>query len=228
MVTLHVPDSRRARRSKPSAATCGASGAGRGRWRSTREDRRATLRRDRSPRPGRGGRASAARAHLRRAAHPLERRARDTTPPACCSAISSERHRRRGAAPRRRHPAGKRLLIVADYDADGATACAVGMRALRAFGAHVGLPRARPLQARLRPHARAGRARRAAQARPAHHRRQRHRQRRRRGARAPLGIATLITDHHLPGRRAAARRRASSIRTSPAAAFRPRPSPASA
>src|ERR1043165_4498233 len=31
---------------------------------------------------------------------------------------------------------GKRLLIVADYDADGATACAVGMRALRAFGAH--------------------------------------------------------------------------------------------
>jgi single-stranded-DNA-specific exonuclease len=30
-----------------------------------------------------------------------------------------------------------RLLIVADYDADGATACAVGMRALRAFGANV-------------------------------------------------------------------------------------------
>src|SRR5687767_7581286 len=31
-----------------------------------------------------------------------------------------------------------RLLIVADYDADGATACAVGLRALRAFGADVG------------------------------------------------------------------------------------------
>ena len=30
-----------------------------------------------------------------------------------------------------------RLVIVADYDADGATACAVGMRALRAFGAQV-------------------------------------------------------------------------------------------
>jgi single-stranded-DNA-specific exonuclease len=30
-----------------------------------------------------------------------------------------------------------RLVIVADYDADGATACAVGLRALRAFGAHV-------------------------------------------------------------------------------------------
>ena len=30
-----------------------------------------------------------------------------------------------------------RLLIVADYDADGATACAVGIRALRAFGADV-------------------------------------------------------------------------------------------
>lgn len=33
--------------------------------------------------------------------------------------------------------AKKRLLIVADYDADGATACAVGIRALRAMGASV-------------------------------------------------------------------------------------------
>jgi single-stranded-DNA-specific exonuclease len=33
--------------------------------------------------------------------------------------------------------AHKRLLIVADYDADGATACAVGVRGLRAFGAEV-------------------------------------------------------------------------------------------
>lgn len=33
--------------------------------------------------------------------------------------------------------AGKRLLIVADYDSDGATACAVAMRALREFGAQV-------------------------------------------------------------------------------------------
>ena len=32
---------------------------------------------------------------------------------------------------------GRRLLIVADYDADGATGCAVGVRALRAFGARV-------------------------------------------------------------------------------------------
>jgi single-stranded-DNA-specific exonuclease len=32
---------------------------------------------------------------------------------------------------------GRKLLIVADYDADGATACAVGMRALRRFGAAV-------------------------------------------------------------------------------------------
>jgi len=31
----------------------------------------------------------------------------------------------------------ERLLIVADYDADGATACALGVRALRAFGARV-------------------------------------------------------------------------------------------
>jgi len=34
--------------------------------------------------------------------------------------------------------AGKRMLIVADYDCDGATACAVGTRALSAFGANVG------------------------------------------------------------------------------------------
>ncbi|OGA21405.1 MAG: single-stranded-DNA-specific exonuclease RecJ, partial [Betaproteobacteria bacterium RIFCSPLOWO2_02_FULL_67_26] len=33
--------------------------------------------------------------------------------------------------------ARRKLLIVADYDADGATACAVGVRALRAFGADV-------------------------------------------------------------------------------------------
>ncbi len=33
--------------------------------------------------------------------------------------------------------ARERLLIVADYDSDGATACAVGMRALREFGARV-------------------------------------------------------------------------------------------
>ena len=31
----------------------------------------------------------------------------------------------------------KRLLIVSDYDTDGATGCAVGLRALRGFGAHV-------------------------------------------------------------------------------------------
>jgi single-stranded-DNA-specific exonuclease len=33
--------------------------------------------------------------------------------------------------------AGQQLLIVGDYDADGATACAVGVRALRSFGARV-------------------------------------------------------------------------------------------
>ena len=33
--------------------------------------------------------------------------------------------------------AGRRLLIVADYDSDGATACALGMRALGDFGARV-------------------------------------------------------------------------------------------
>ncbi len=32
--------------------------------------------------------------------------------------------------------AGQRILIVADFDADGATSCALGVRALRALGAH--------------------------------------------------------------------------------------------
>ena len=34
--------------------------------------------------------------------------------------------------------AGRRILVVADYDADGATACAVAVKALRAMGAEVG------------------------------------------------------------------------------------------
>jgi single-stranded-DNA-specific exonuclease len=94
---------------------------------------------------------------------------------------------------------GKRLLIVADYDADGATACAVGMRALRRFGANVdylvpdrfklgyGLsPELVDLAAQRKPDLLItvdnGIASVEGVAR----------------ARA-LGIATLITDHHLPG-----------------------------
>jgi single-stranded-DNA-specific exonuclease len=33
--------------------------------------------------------------------------------------------------------AQKKILVIADYDADGATACAVGVRGLRAFGANI-------------------------------------------------------------------------------------------
>jgi single-stranded-DNA-specific exonuclease len=95
--------------------------------------------------------------------------------------------------------AGRRLLIVADYDADGATACAVGLRALRAFGADVDylVPDRFKLGYGLSPEL----VELAAQRKPdllitvdngiasvegvAHA--------------ARLGIATLITDHHLPG-----------------------------
>ena len=95
--------------------------------------------------------------------------------------------------------AGKRLLIVADYDADGATACAVGMRALRMFGATVDylVPDRFKLGYGLSPEL----VELAAAAKPdllitvdngiasvegvARAR--------------ELGIATLITDHHLPG-----------------------------
>jgi single-stranded-DNA-specific exonuclease len=95
--------------------------------------------------------------------------------------------------------AGKRMLIVADYDADGATACAVGLRALRAFGAQVDylVPDRFKLGYGLSPEL----VELAAQRKPdllitvdngiasvegvARAR--------------SLGIATLITDHHLPG-----------------------------
>ncbi len=95
--------------------------------------------------------------------------------------------------------AGRRMLIVADYDCDGATACAVGLRALRQMGATVDylVPDRFTLGYGLSPEV----AQLAA-------------------ARQPdlvitvdngiasvegvavlkrLGIATLITDHHLPG-----------------------------
>ena len=93
----------------------------------------------------------------------------------------------------------KRLLIISDYDADGATACAVGMRALRAFGANVDylVPDRFKLGYGLSPEL----VELAAQRKPdllitvdngiasvegvARAR--------------ELGIATLITDHHLPG-----------------------------
>jgi single-stranded-DNA-specific exonuclease len=94
---------------------------------------------------------------------------------------------------------GKRLLIIADYDADGATACAVGLRALRAFGANVdylvpdrfklgyGLsPELVDLAAERKPDMLITVDNGIASVEGV--------------ARAKgLGIATLITDHHLPG-----------------------------
>ena len=95
--------------------------------------------------------------------------------------------------------AGKRLLIVADYDADGATACAVGVRALRAFGAEVdylvpdrfrlgyGLsPELVELAAGRRPDVLITVDNGIASVEGVERARE-------------LGIATLITDHHLPG-----------------------------
>jgi single-stranded-DNA-specific exonuclease len=93
----------------------------------------------------------------------------------------------------------KKLLIVADYDADGATACAVGMRALRSFGARVeylvpnrmelgyGLtPELVDIAARLAPDLLITVDNGIASVEGV--------------ARAKgLGIGTLITDHHLPG-----------------------------
>ena len=94
---------------------------------------------------------------------------------------------------------GQRLLIVADYDADGATACALGVSVLRELGADVGYlvpnrfehgygltPEIVELAAKRKPYliitvdngiASVGGVARAAE----------------------LGIEVLITDHHLPG-----------------------------
>ena len=93
----------------------------------------------------------------------------------------------------------KRILIVADYDCDGATACAVGIRALRSFGAQVdylvpdrfelgyGLsPELVDLAAKSQPDLIVTVDNGIASVEGV--------------ARAnALGIATLITDHHLPG-----------------------------
>ena len=93
----------------------------------------------------------------------------------------------------------KKLLIVADYDADGATACAVGVRALRSFGARVeylvpnrmelgyGLtPELVDIAAKLGPDLLITVDNGIASVEGV--------------ARAKsLGIGTLITDHHLPG-----------------------------
>ena len=95
--------------------------------------------------------------------------------------------------------AKKRLLIVADYDCDGATACAVGLRALRQLGASVDylVPNRFETGYGLSPEVvQLALAKRpdiivtvdngiASVAGVAEARR--------------LGIATLITDHHLPG-----------------------------
>jgi single-stranded-DNA-specific exonuclease len=95
--------------------------------------------------------------------------------------------------------AGKRLLIIADYGADGATACAVGIRALRSFRANVdymvpdrfklgyGLsPELVDLAAERKPDLLITVDNGIASVEGV--------------ARAKsLGIGTLITDHHLPG-----------------------------
>ena len=93
----------------------------------------------------------------------------------------------------------KKLLIIADYDADGATACAVGMRALRSFGARVeylvpnrmelgyGLtPQLVDIAAKLGPDLLITVDNGIASVEGVAHA-------------SSLGIRTLVTDHHLPG-----------------------------
>ncbi len=95
--------------------------------------------------------------------------------------------------------AGARMVIVADYDCDGATACAVGVRALRAFGADVGYlvpnrfeygygltPTIAELAARMEPEVLITVDNGIASVEGV-------------AAARSFGMATVITDHHLPG-----------------------------
>ena len=95
--------------------------------------------------------------------------------------------------------AGARMVIIADYDCDGATACAVAMRGLRSMGADVhylvpnrfeygyGLtPAIVELAARMEPELLITVDNGIASVEGV-------------AAARRLGIATLITDHHLPG-----------------------------
>src|SRR5712671_6381809 len=188
-------------RSRPSAATCGASGAGRGRYGISSEamkiierpfaeaDRRKLL--DSGMHPLLAKLYAARRI---RSAEELDYGAARLHAPELMKSIDNAATLLADAIAAR-----KRLLIIADYDADGATACAVGIRALRGFGAQVdylvadrfrmgyGLtPELVDLAAVRKPDliitvdngiASVEGVARAKQ----------------------LGIATLITDHHLPG-----------------------------
>ena len=81
---------------------------------------------------------------------------------------------------------GEKILIVADYDADGATACAVGRPRPEGARRQRRFHRSQPVRVRLRTHAGDRRAGGDAFAAPHRHRRQRHREprRRRRGGSA--------------------------------------------
>src|SRR4051812_44691661 len=191
-----------AQASRRCAATCGASGAGRARSPITHEPRMKIVERTWSPRDrdalvAGGIHPVLARVYAGRFirhSRELEYDAALMHQPALLKGVEDAARLLADSVEAR-----KRLLIVADYDADGATACAVGLRALRAFGAQVDylVPDRFKLGYGLSPEL----VELAAQRKPdllitvdngiasvegvARAR--------------SLGIATLITDHHLPG-----------------------------
>src|SRR5258708_17518209 len=194
-------------RSRPSAAICSASGAAAGRWRAgarnfsmkivertfAEADRRALLAAGIHPLLAR---LYAARRI--RSADELEYDAAHLLAPTLMKSVGSAAQLLADAIAARKH-----LLIIADYDADGATACAVGIRALRSFGAEVDylVPDRFRLGYGLTPELVDLAASSAKGARPdlivtvdngiaSVEGVARAKQ---------LGIATLITDHHLPG-----------------------------
>src|ERR1700694_4268593 len=132
---------RRRYRSRPSAPTCAASGDGGGRWqggankamkiveRSFAEaDRRALL--DAGLHPVLARLFAARRIH---SASELDYKTDSLHNPSLLKGAQEAARFLADAI-----AAGKRLLIIADYDADGATACAVGIRALRTMAGNSG------------------------------------------------------------------------------------------
>ena len=141
----------------------------------------------------------------------------------------ARRPRAAARAAGRRDRADSHIVVVGDFDCDGATACAVGVRGLRMLGAHACRYRgAQSHGAWLRPVAGAGRGTGGAATRPAGHRRSRHRLPRRHHRGQGAGLAGAGHRPSPAGRRAAAGRCDRRIRTCAATPSRARCWPASA
>ena len=116
----------------------------------------------------------------------------------------ARRHRRRRSSLLLAHRDGGRVLVIGDFDADGATSTALMVRALARVGLRCGrFSGAEPFRVRLRPDTRDRRARAHARADADRDRRQRHFEPRRSRRGARLGHRSADHGSSSAGRRAA-------------------------